>query len=54
MMAHRHLASKNVYILENVANLHLLPPKGFKVWVMPMKLDKETTGSPVRLIAILP
>ncbi|XP_054713221.1 isatin hydrolase-like [Uloborus diversus] len=47
---HVTLMEKNIYGLENVNNLDLLPPKGALVYVMPMKL-KGASGAPCRLIA---
>jgi len=51
--AHRAFAAANVYGLENVANLDLLPPVGATVIARPMKI-KGGTGGPTRIIAILP
>jgi len=50
--AHVAFASRNVYMLENVANLHLLPPKGFRLWAVPFKIDGGT-GAPTRVLAKL-
>jgi kynurenine formamidase len=50
--SHVFLGSRNIYMIENVANLQLVPPKGFRVFVFPIKLD-EATGSPVRIFATL-
>jgi len=39
-------------MLEMVANLHLLPPTGFNLWVVPFKID-QGTGAPTRVLAKL-
>ena len=41
------------YGLENVANLHELPPRGFYVTVAPIKIESGS-GGPTRIFAILP
>lgn len=51
--AHRELSKKNVYILENVAQLQHVPPTGALAVVAPMKLSKAG-GAPARVFAILP
>jgi len=51
--AHVIFAARGKYMLEMVANLHLLPPKGFRLWAIPMKIDRGT-GSPTRVIARIP
>lgn len=50
--AHVVLCEANTPILENVANLELLPPKGFEVIALPMKI-KGGSGGPTRIIALL-
>lgn len=50
--AHVVLCEANTPILENVANLDLLPPKGFEVIALPMKI-KGGSGGPTRIIALL-
>ncbi|ODM93024.1 Kynurenine formamidase [Orchesella cincta] len=50
--SHRLFASRNIYMLEMVANLHALPPKGFNLWVVPFKIDFGT-GAPTRVLARL-
>jgi kynurenine formamidase len=50
---HRVLSLADVYVLENVAALDRLPPKGATVWALPMKIQGGT-GGPVRIIAALP
>ncbi len=51
--AHRVLCEADIPGLENVANLHLLPPRGATVVALPMKIDRGS-GGPCRIIAILP
>lgn len=34
-------------MVESMTDLHLLPPKGFRLWVVPMKIDRGT-GAPTR------
>lgn len=49
--AHRILAKASLYNLENVAlNGTVLPPKGFKLIVQPIKI-MEGTGGPCRILA---
>jgi len=50
--AHVIFAARGVYMIENAANLHLLPPKGFQLWAVPFKIDRGT-GAPLRLLARL-
>jgi kynurenine formamidase len=50
--SHRILFDKNIPAFENVANLDRLPPKGFSVIALPMKI-KGGSGGPLRIIAIL-
>jgi len=50
--SHVRLFEKNIPALENVANLHLLPSKGFSVLALPMKI-KDGSGAPLRIVAIL-
>lgn len=47
---HVTLMEQNIYGLENVNNLDLLPPTGAKVYVMPMKL-RYASGAPCRIVA---
>lgn len=49
---HRILASADVPALENLTNLGELPPRGFEVLALPMKI-RGGTGAPVRAVAIL-
>jgi len=50
--AHQVFAARNVFMLEMVANLHLLPPTGFNLWAVPFKID-HGTGAPTRVLAKL-
>lgn len=47
---HSSLFSKNIYAIENLPNLHKIPPRGATLTVFPLKLD-NASGSPVRVIA---
>ncbi|GAB6022739.1 hypothetical protein CHUAL_006835 [Chamberlinius hualienensis] len=51
-LVHRLINSNNIYILENVANLHLLPEYGALITAMPMKI-RGGTGGPARIFARL-
>ena len=51
--AHRVLLGANIYGLENVANLQLLPLTGSKLIVAPMKI-KGGSGGPTRIFALTP
>ena len=48
--SHRILMEKNIPAFENVANLELLPAKGFSVIALPMKI-KNGSGGPLRIVA---
>jgi len=48
--AHQIFAARSIYMIENVGNLHLLPPKGFQLWMLPFKIDRGT-GAPIRVVA---
>ncbi|XP_022247297.1 uncharacterized protein LOC106463956 [Limulus polyphemus] len=48
--SHQILEAKNIYGLENVANLEKLPPTGAMLYVMPMKL-RNASGAPCRIVA---
>jgi kynurenine formamidase len=50
--SHRILMEKNIPAFENVANLDLLPAKGFSVIALPMKI-KGGSGGPLRIVAFL-
>ena len=49
---HVRLFRDNVPALENVANLDQLPPSGFTVIALPMKI-KDGSGSPCRIVALI-
>ncbi len=50
---HVALLSENIPVFENLANLHNLPPRGFDVIALPMKIAGGT-GGPLRIIAVVP
>lgn len=50
--SHRVLGAANVPGLENVAHLDRLPPRGFTVAALPMKIA-DGSGGPVRIVAFL-
>jgi kynurenine formamidase len=50
--AHQIFFAAGIPALENVANLDLLPVKGFQIVALPMKI-KSGSGAPLRIIAIL-
>lgn len=50
---HRIAAGRNVSNLENLTNLHRLPPKGSLVMALPMKIEGGS-GGPVRVVALVP
>ena len=50
--SHRALFDRNVPAFENLANLDRLPPKGFHVVALPMKI-KGGSGGPLRAVAIV-
>ena len=50
---HQVLAGDNISVLENVANLELLPEEGGVVVALPMKIEGGS-GGPVRIIAFVP
>jgi len=52
-LVHHLTLSAGLYHLENVANLSLVPPKGFFVIALPLKLGGGS-GSPARVLALLP
>lgn len=49
---HRFTLGQNVYQLENVANLGLVPPVGATVVVAPIKLENGS-GGPARIFALI-
>ncbi len=46
---HRAILGAGKYLVENIANADALPPKGGRIFVLPMKIQ-EGTEAPVRLI----
>jgi kynurenine formamidase len=50
---HRIAAAKNVAGLENLTNLHQLPPTGAVVIALPMKIEGGS-GGPARVVALVP
>jgi kynurenine formamidase len=52
-IVHRIAAAQNVGGLENLTNLAQLPPSGFVVIALPMKIEGGS-GGPVRVIALVP
>jgi kynurenine formamidase len=51
--AHRELAAAEVPGLENLTGLDRLPPRGFSLVALPMKI-RGGSGAPLRAIAVLP
>ena len=49
--AHRVMADREYYHIENMTNLDKLPPYGFKVSALPV-LWTKTTAAPIRAVAI--
>ncbi len=52
-LVHRTLFAKNVTAYENVAHLDQLPPRGFWVVALPMKIAGGS-GAPLRIVAFVP
>jgi len=52
-LAHRIAAARNVAGLENLTNLHELPPTGTTLLALPMKIEGGS-GGPVRVVALVP
>jgi kynurenine formamidase len=52
-IVHRILLGANIPGLENVADLHQLPPKGAMVVALPVKI-RGGSGGPLRIVAQLP
>ena len=52
-IAHQIGAAAGVPNLENVADLSGLPPTGFLLVALPMKIE-DGTGAPVRIVALIP
>ena len=53
LVVHRLLLGAGIYILENVANLDLVPPTGAALIALPLKL-LGGSGSPARVLALVP
>jgi len=53
LVVHRLLLGAGIYILENVANLDLVPPTGAALIALPLKL-LGGSGSPARVLALAP
>ena len=51
--AHRAVLVGGRYAVENLANLDLLPARGFSILVAPIKISRAT-GAPARVFAIVP
>lgn len=51
--AHRVLAARNAYNLENLTGLDGLPETGFGIIALPMKIEGGT-GGPTRVVAVVP
>jgi kynurenine formamidase len=52
-LTHQTLSQANIPAIENVAHLEKLPPQGFTVIALPMKIAGGT-GAPTRVIALVP
>jgi kynurenine formamidase len=50
--AHRVMMTREYYHIENMTNLELLPPTGFKLSLFPIKWV-NTTAAPIRAVAIM-
>ncbi|MDX1463869.1 MAG: cyclase family protein, partial [Marinirhabdus sp.] len=50
--SHVILMGKNIPAFENLTNLSKLPPNGFQVVALPMKI-KGGSGSPLRIVAFV-
>ncbi len=50
---HHALLGNNLFIIENLAHLDALPPKGSYLFALPLKID-QGTESPARVIAFVP
>ncbi len=48
--SHRILFDKNIPAFENVANIDKLPPTGFTIIALPMKI-RDGSGAPLRIVA---
>lgn len=49
---HHLLLGANKYIIENIANTHLLPAFGAHIIALPLKI-KDATESPIRIVALI-
>jgi kynurenine formamidase len=50
-IAHQVLTAANIYLMENLALTDAgLPPRGFQLIIMPMKITNGT-GAPLRIVA---
>ncbi|MCI0653607.1 MAG: cyclase family protein [Methylococcaceae bacterium] len=52
-MSHRILLDKNIPCFENLTNLDGLPPTGFLLIALPMKIEGGS-GGPLRIVAFVP
>ncbi|KAL7641079.1 UNVERIFIED_CONTAM: hypothetical protein RMT77_008216 [Armadillidium vulgare] len=52
-VVHQLFASANKYILQNLKNLELVPPKGARIAIAPTNI-RGTSGVPVRVVVVLP
>ena len=52
-LVHRAVLGAGKYIVENIANVKMLPPVGARILVMPLKIQ-EGTEAPARVVALLP
>ncbi|HUO83349.1 MAG TPA: cyclase family protein [Gammaproteobacteria bacterium] len=52
-IVHRISAAENVGALENLTNLDQLPPSGFVIVALPMKIEGGS-GGPARVVALVP
>lgn len=50
--SHRIFSKNNIFGIENITNLDSLPPKGFIVFALPMKI-KDGSGGPLRVVAFI-
>ena len=50
-LCHRTLLPNNVLIYEFVANIDQLPPVGYTIYGLPLKIH-DSCGAPVRMIAV--
>jgi kynurenine formamidase len=51
--SHRILFARNIPAFENIAQLDQLPPSGFHVIALPMKI-RGGSGGPLRIVAVVP